>query len=314
MKPKALAITGCSGYFAKVLMPLIEEDPDIERVVGIDVNEPPAEAEWSKLEFHKMDIRDPSLEDVIRGAEALVHLAFVLLRTPKDDNLDDINIRGSQEVIKTAARLGIPKLIIASSTVGYGIHPDNPNPLTEESPLRPNEDLYYSRQKAANEAFLDDFCKEYPEIIVTRLRPPTVAGPSADPDQMASMVAKTVPVVRGCDPANQMLHEEDIAQALYMAICEDLPGIFNVTSDEPRSLGQLVESRGGRVFPIPTGLFRVLLWALWRSGASVFAPEWIRLFQYSFIASNDKLKAAGWSPKYTTPETFLAVLAAFGDE
>jgi UDP-glucose 4-epimerase len=315
MKPKTLAITGVSGYFGKVLMPLLEEDQDIERIIGIDIHEPQDGGAWRKLEFHMMDVRQPQIESIIDGADALVHMAFVLMRLPGNKEIDDVNVGGTQNVIRIAGKLGIPKLIVTSSTVGYGLHPDNPIPLTEESPLRPNLNLYYSRAKAANEAFLDDFCAQHPEMIVTRLRPPTVVGPSAPREHMLQVVADTVPVIRGFDPIVQLLHEDDLAQALYLAICKDLPGIYNVTSDEARSMRQLVQSRGGRVLPLPRWLIYGMSAILWRLGATVFAPEFIDLLSsYTFIASNDKLKAEGWQPKYTTPEAYLAVLAAFGNK
>jgi nucleoside-diphosphate-sugar epimerase len=314
MKPKTIAITGLSGYFGKVLFPLLDEDPDIERIIGIDKAPLPELMRSEKVEFKQTDIRDPKLETLVEGADALVHMAFVLMRRPGMEDLDEVNIGGTQQVIRMAGKLGIPKLIVTSSVVGYGLHPDNPIPLTEESPLRPNESLYYSREKAANEAFLDQFVDEQRDMIVTRLRPCTVVGPNADPDQMTQMVAKTVPVVRGHDPPYQLLHEEDLAQAIYLSICDDLPGIYNVTSDEPRSLRQLVQSRGGKVIALPAFILRAMLGILWLGGASVFAPEWIDLSRYSIVASNDKLKSTGWKPAYTTPEAFLAVLAAFGDE
>ncbi len=315
MKPRTLAITGVSGYFGKVLMPLLEADDGIKKIIGIDIQPPPEEVAWRKLEFHKMDIRDPRVERVVEGSDALVHLAFILMRSPKDNEIDDVNIRGTQEVIKIVGRLGIPKLIITSSLVAYGLNADNPIPLTEESPLRPNMNLYYSYAKAANEAFLDQFCQEHPDIIVTRLRPPTIVGPTAVEELMAQVTADMIPVIQGYDPPIQLLHEEDIASALYLVICEDMPGIFIVTSDEPRTVRQLAQLRNARVLPLP----RFMIWGmssiLWRLGISPFSPEFIDLLsKYPIIGSSDKLKAFGWSPKYTTTEAYLSVSEAFGNE
>jgi UDP-glucose 4-epimerase len=312
MSPKKIAITGVSGYFGRALMPLLEADPEIERVIGIDQQPPPEE--WEKLRFHKLDIRDPELAHVLSGADCLVHLAFVLMRKPGDDETDDINIHGTQHVIKTCAQVQIPKLILTSSVVGYGLHPDNPVPLTEESPLRPNPHLYYSRAKAANEAFLDTFEAEHPQMCITRLRPCTVVGPNADPAQMEQLVASVVPLVGRFDPPYQLLHEEDMASALHLFIREDHPGVYNITSDESRSLSQLVRSRGGKVVRLPRPIVRALLAVLWRLRASVFAPEWVDLSCFSIVASNDKAKEAGWSPAYTTPQAYLAVLEAFGPD
>lgn len=312
MKPRTLAITGVSGYTGKVLMPLLEDDDGIEKIIGIDIQLPPQEDTWKKLEFHQMDIRDPRIEGIIEGCDALVHLAFILMRSPKDNEIDDINIRGTQNVINLVGRLGIPKLIITSSLVAYGLNADNPIPLTEETPLKPNMNLFYSYAKAANEAFLDTFCQEYPEIIVTRLRPPTIVGPSAVEELMAQVTADVIPVIRGYDPLIQLLHEEDMASALYLAICEDMPGIFIVTSDEPRTIRQLAQLCDARVLPLPRSIIWGMSALLWQLGASPFSPEFIDLLsKYPIIGSSDKLKALGWSPKYTTTEAYLSVRDAF---
>ena len=121
-----------------------------------------------------MDIRDKGLSTLLDGVDCLMHLAFILMRLPGAEGLDEINIHGTQSVIHAAGEKGIPKLIVIESVVGYGLHADNPIPLTEESPLRPNLDLYYSRAKATNAAFLDAFTVSHPDMIITRLRPCTV--------------------------------------------------------------------------------------------------------------------------------------------
>lgn len=310
-----VVITGVSGYFGRVLLPHLEQDPEVDRVIGIDRWPPENNTAGNKLVFHRLDIRDPMLEEVLIGADVLVHLAFVLMRLPGDEEkeIDDINVGGTRAVCQAAARQGVRRLIFTSSVVAYGLHPDNTIPLTEESPLRPNPGLYYSRAKATIEQYLDAFEAEHPEMIVTRLRPCTVVGPRADPAQMASLVSPTAVLVRGADPPYQLLYEDDLARALHLVIQRDTPGIYNVTSDEPRTLRELVQSQGGRAISLPYFVVRGLLWLMWRMGLSVFAPEWVDLSRYPLVASNERLKGLGWVPRYTTAEALTALLVA-GDK
>lgn len=310
MGGRTVVITGVSGYVGRVLLPYLEQDPAIDRVIGIDRRSPENNAVGDKFVFHQFDIRDPGIEAALAGADVLVHLAFVLMRLPGSDEveIDDINIGGTRAVCQAAARQGVRKLIFTSSVVAYGLHADNPVPLTEASPLRPNAGLYYSRAKAAVEHYLDAFEAEHPEMIVTRLRPCTVVGPQADPAQMASLASSTAVLVRGADPLYQLLHEDDLARALHLVIRQDAPGSYNVTSDEPHTLRELVQSRGGRVLALPYFVVRGVMWLLWRLGLSVFAPEWVDLSRYPLVASNEKLKGLGWVPRYTTTEAFTSLL------
>lgn len=312
MGGRTIVITGVAGYLGRVLLPYLEQDPEVDRVVGIDRRPPENNIVGDKLVFHQLDIRDPGLEEALAGADVLVHLAFMLMRLPGDDKeeIDEINVGGTRAVCQAAARQGVRKLIFTSSVVAYGLHSDNPIPLTEESPLRPNPGLYYSRAKAAVEQYLDAFETEHPEMIVTRLRPCTVVGPQADPAQMTSLVSPTAVLVRGADPPYQLLHEDDLARALHLVIQRDAPGIYNVTGDEPCTLRELVQSRGGRVIALPYFVVRGLLGLMWRMGLSVFAPEWADLSRYPLVASNERLKGLGWVPRYTTAEAFAALLAA----
>ncbi len=314
MDGKTVAVTGISGYFGQVLLPRLEQDPEIERVIGIDRRPLETDAPGSKLRFHQLDIRDPGLEDLLEPAHIVVHLSFVLMRLPGDTELEEVNVEGTQGVCEAAARRGVEKLVLTSSVVAYGLHPDNPVPLTEESPLRPNPGLYYGREKGANEGYLNAFERAHPEIIVTRLRPCTVVGPHADPAQMASLVGSTAVAVGGADPPYQLLHEDDLASALHLLIQKDAPGIYNVTPDEPRTLRELAGLRGARIVSLPYVLARGLMWLMWRTGQSPFAPEWTDLVRYPLVASNEKLKALGWEPQYTTSEALMALLAATGAE
>ncbi len=312
MEKKTIAVTGISGYFGRLLLPLLEADESVAAILGFDRRPPAAIQPGSKLAFHEVDIRDPGFEPRLKGCDVLVHLAFQVMRLPGMKQIDEVNIKAMRATCEAAARQGVRKLIVTSSVVAYGMRPDNPIPLTEESPLRPNDDLYYGLAKAGNESFLDDFAQIHPEMVVTRLRPCTVVGPRAEPGMMASLIANPAVLVWGYNPPVQLVHEEDVANALHLAIQKDLPGAYNLVSDEPRTLTELIEMRNGRWIALPYFLAKAMMSILWRRGASLFAPEWIELSRYSLVASNARLKAAGWQPRYTTAEAFAALMASLG--
>ncbi len=64
-----VAITGVSGYIGQQLLGLLEKDDSIEKVIGIDVGEPRARP--PKLAFHRLDIRDQSIKELLAGADVL---------------------------------------------------------------------------------------------------------------------------------------------------------------------------------------------------------------------------------------------------
>jgi nucleoside-diphosphate-sugar epimerase len=314
MSGKTIVVTGIAGYLGQVILPHLQADETIQRVIGIDRQPPPDAEAWPKLEFHQIDVRADAIEGVLRGADILLHMAFRLWRLPGRDDVDAINIHGSEHVLRTAARQGIPKIIFTSSVVAYGLHSDNPTPLTEQSPLRPNPDLYYSRAKAAVERTIESLREAHPDTTFTILRPCTIVGPNADPGQMQLVTSKTTILVRGHEPPGQLVHEQDVAQAIMLALHEDLPGAYNVAGDEPRTRAELLIGReGARVVQMPHWMVRLMFAALWRTGLSSFAPEWVDLLRYPFVVQTEKLKRAGWRPQYTTPEAYRDLLRAVGE-
>ncbi len=313
LSKNTVLITGIRGYAGRVLLPFLEKDEGIQRIIGIDTQEMPVQNVTKKLEFYQLDTRKAELDDLLIDVDIVIHLAFHLMRLPgtSQSSVEQKNIENTIKVFEAASRQKVGKIIFTSSVTAYGIHPDNPVPLNEQSPLRPNSNNYYSLAKAAVEQYLDTFEKSNPDIIVTRFRPCTVIGPNADPAQMVSFTNNTAVMVRGFDPQYQLLHEDDLAQAIYLAIKENLAGIFNVSPADYLRLSQIVQSKpGGRVVSFPYGLSRFLAWLSWITGASVFAPEWLDLARFSIVVSNQKYRNCGWSPQFNTLEAYEDLLAS----
>jgi UDP-glucose 4-epimerase len=308
---KRIFISGVAGHFARGLLPLLEKDPTVETIVGIDRQEPPAGLS-KKLEFHPLDARDPAAGALLKGCHTFVHLSFVLLRRPGQTDMDEINIGGSRNLMNAAVAAGVKKIVFTGSVVGYGLHADNPFPLTEESPLRPNMDLYYSKAKGMVEQHLDELEITNPGMIITRLRPCTVAGPKTDKARMASLITRMGILIKGWNPPIQLVHENDVAQAMHLAVSKDLPGAYNVTGDDPRTLKELYAVSHARITELPLPIARTMMGLAWSAGQSAFSADWIDLSRYSLVASNRKMRKAGWKPQYTTLQTFQEVLRAHG--
>src|SRR5260370_506180 len=75
-----VAVTGPTGTFGFGLLPLLQADDRVARIVGI-ARRPfdPAGFGWTKLEYRSGDVRDPAaLLDAFAGADVGVHLAFLI--------------------------------------------------------------------------------------------------------------------------------------------------------------------------------------------------------------------------------------------
>lgn len=307
-----VAVTGCAGSFAAVLLPLLEADPEIEYIVGID--RVPPTGTYTKLRFQQYDIRDPQVQEVLAGCDTLLHLAFVVVR-PYSLSLQEtasINLAGTWNMCRAAARAGVRKLVISSSIAAYGDLPDNPELLYEESPLRGlYADFYYSQHKHANEIWLDGFQFEFPHVLISRARPCVVAGPH-------QLMAKTLLqpnntyycAASGRQGRMQYIHEDDLAAALVAMIQHDLPGAYNVVGDGVGTQPDIAAKAGLQVLEVPDDIFLPQIEQAWKAGVLASGPEWAK-GDTDIICSNEKLKATGlWKPHYNTYEAFAATVQA----
>ena len=299
----AIAVTGVNSYFAKTLLPKLEEDPDIDQIIGIDVT--PWTAHYKKVRFFKEDIRSPGVAGLLKGVDTVIHLAFIVEEIHDKKKTHQINIDGSVNVFKACAANRVRKIIYTSSLAAYGAHPDNPTGITEEYPLVQNRDSYYSSDKVAVEGEVRAFSKDHPEIMITVFRPPVILGPRVTNSLVDTWQRKVYFYLRGHDPEVQFLHEDDLGHALYLAVKRDMPGVFNITPDKDMTLRDTFRIAGLRIINIPSWLMKPLANILFALRLEPMSQGWVSLMEYPIVASNRKFtQATGWTPMFTSEEAF----------
>ena len=66
------------------------------------------------------DVRDGDLvADLLRGSDALVHLAFIVTPHLPREVFEAINIEGSKNVFRAAAAAGVRRIVYCSSLAAY---------------------------------------------------------------------------------------------------------------------------------------------------------------------------------------------------
>src|SRR5205807_3001700 len=112
-----VAVTGPTGTFGFGLMPLLESEPRVARIVGI-ARRPfdPAPHGWDKLEYRRGDVRDQTaLEQAFEGADVVVHLAFMITGTAPAQRIRAINVEGTLNAFRAARDAGAKRFVYASS-------------------------------------------------------------------------------------------------------------------------------------------------------------------------------------------------------
>ena len=306
---QTVAITGANSYFASTVLPLLFADDAVEKIVGIDVT--PQRADHPKFKFVQMDVRDKGIASVLKGCDTVYHLAFVVAERHDKEQTNDININGSKTIFEACVKNQVKKVIYTSSATAYGAHRENPLSITEERPLKPNPDSYYSSGKALVEAFSQEFFAKHPEIVFTILRAGLCAGPNINNMFSDFWSRKASIFISGRDPYIQLIHEGDLGEALYLAHKIDIPGVYNVAASDALATRWVFAKAGVTLVRLPARILKTIANIAFALRLEKVSQGWLSLSEYTIHISSDKFKkATGWQPKWTSEATFLDYLAA----
>lgn len=324
-----VAVTGPTGTFGFGLMPLLQADKRIARVVGI-ARRPfdPGAHGWSKLEYRRGDVRDPeALIEAFSGSDVVVHLAFMIIGANTRQAIRAINIEGTLNAFRAAAAAGARRFVYASSVAAYGFHRDNPAEMTEDWPVRPAARLFYAQQKAELEHLLAAEAAAHPGVALYLLRPSTVVGPhtlgAKDllPGPLAPLGRRLVssaggyrlpvplPVAVPVLPV-QLVHEDDVGRALLQCVVgAGPPGPYNIAADGIITLADIVRELGLLPLPLPAAPARAAARAL--AALPVLPPfaEWTEAASQPAIMDTSRARERlGWSPRFTALEALRDTL------
>lgn len=303
-----VAVTGSAGYLGQLMLRALDQDPAVESLIGLDVR--PSEFTSPKLTHCFADVRTADFCRHFEGCDAVYHLAFIVQapRSMSMATIDDINIAGSLRVFEGAVAAGVPKIIYSSSVASYGAHPDNPTGLTEDFPLRPNPDWFYSRTKGAVERQLDLLQQQHPDLVIIRFRPCIFIGPSTDNTMGRMFAAPVMFLVRGSDLVD-LCWDGDVVEAFRLGLHYDRSDAFNLTGADPRPLKEYADLLGKRVLPVPETLFVTLARAGHALGLLPTSDfEWTKaMVGGAIIASSARARERlGWQPQHDASGTALA--------
>lgn len=291
-------VTGCAAHLAKTLLPTLCADARITTVTGIDLK--PCHFTHKKFDFHRLDIRHAQVKGIMQGHDALIHLAFVVLRGKMPiAAMRAINVEASFEIFKHAAASGITRLIHLSSASVYG----NGENLTEAAPLKPLPGFVYAEHKAELERQL---AQEFPSTL--RLRPHIILGPNALPLLKRILRLPFYLKLSEPQPLLQCVHEYDVAQAILLGVFSGCEGPIHLAGADAMSLKAIIKAKRPRAFGISLPMAQTFLSILWRISGWGGEPAWLSGAEKSLTLNcNNAYTMLGWKPIYSTPSAIKSM-------
>lgn len=305
-----VVVTGGSGQLGSAVLERLVANRKIKKIVSLDLVPPRVPS--PKLEYRIADMRDPGLERHLEGADALVHLAFIVVKDASRESMYAVNVEGSKRLFDAAAAHGLTRIVYSSSVGAYGVLQGHPEPIVETTPRRRTGYLAYADDKYDVEEYLDRFEAEHPNVAVVRLRPGVLLGRRIAHISERFLSLRLWPVVghaRVC-----VVWDEDVADAVILALLGEHRGAYNVVAADSLTGEELARLAGFRPVKVPGGALQaaVKLHALIRRRAVDHDIGWIRAGEVEMLVSNEKARSElGWMPRYPTAAD---VALAFGKQ
>jgi UDP-glucose 4-epimerase len=320
-----IVVTGASGNVGSALVERLGREDGVDSVVGIARR--PHDWHPDRTEWVHLDLADDVTDDLtkaFRGADAVVHLAWLFQPTRHPEVTWRANVIGTTRVLEAVDRTGVPTVVVASSVGVYS--PRAGLDLVDESwPSHSQPLTAYSREKAYVERLLDAHEARHPDRRVVRVRPAFIFQGRAATQQRRLFMGPLVPhtLLRGKIPLVPMpgdlrlqtVHTSDIAEGYTAAVTRDVRGAFNLAAEPVLAPHELAGLLGGRWVPTPARAMRAGLAAAWAAHAVPASPQLFDLLMSVPMMSTRRARdELGWVPKVRAEDAVRAFLDGLGHD
>jgi UDP-glucose 4-epimerase len=313
-----VVVIGATGNVGTSVLSALADDPEVESVLGLARRLPGIR--FPKTEWGQVDVaRSTDLAARFVGADAIVHLAWLIQPGRDLEELYAVNVEGSRRVFQAAVDAGVPALVYASSVGAYAPGPKG-RAVDESWPTTGLETSTYARQKAEVERILDRVEQEAPSLRAVRLRAALVfkreaaseirrlfAGPFLPSPLLRPGLIPFVPD----DPrlVFQAVHSLDVGDAYRLAVKGDARGAFNVAADPVLDPGQLASALRARRLRVPGRALRAAAAASWRLRLQPSEPGWVDMALNVPVMDYTRAREElGWRPQHTSLEALRELL------
>lgn len=238
-----IIITGSESFVGRELISQLKSEN--AKVIGFDY----ANSGLDGYEFHRVDIRDPHIDQLIpEESDVLVHLAALSRDADckkKAYECFDVNVMGTLNLIKAASKRKVKQFIFASSEWVYDEFKDNEVKDEDAFINVTNHQSEYALSKLVSEINLK---QQYEQgyCPVTILRFGIIYGPrknnwSAVESILSSVKNKTEVTVGSLKTGRRFIHIHDIATGIRKSIGLDGFNILNLTGNKIITLQEIIE-------------------------------------------------------------------------
>jgi UDP-glucose 4-epimerase len=313
-----VVVVGASGNVGTSVLRSLASEPAVDSVLGIARRVPSLSS--PKTEWRQADVARSPLRPLFQGADAVVHLAWLIQPGRDKQRLHEVNVEGSARVFRAAAASGVRTLVYASSIGAYAPGPKDRG-VDESWPTTGIQSSFYARHKAQVERLLDRFEDERPDMRVVRLRPGLIFKREAASEIRRLFAGPLLPGVLvqrrliAVVPSHprlvfQAVHSYDVGEAYRLALVNgDAHGAFNVAADPVLDPDELARVLGARKLRVPRALLRGGAAITYGLRLQPSEPGWVDMALAVPVMDTTRARTElGWRPQRSASDALLDLL------
>ena len=313
-----VVVVGATGNIGTSVLRSLENEERVESILGIARRRPALRV--PKTEWAEADIVTDDLVPHLRGADAVVLLAWLIQPSRDLNKLWMTNVEGSTRVMRAVKEAGVPALLYASSVGTYSPGPKD-RAVDESWPVDGVPTAYYARHKAEVERRLNSFEDEAPDVRVVRMRQALVfkreaatgirrlfAGPLLPSILARPSLINLIPEIENL--RGQVVHSYDVGEAYRLALTREVRGAFNLAAEPVLDAHEVGRILNARPVPLPARLARTGADLSWRLRLQPVSAGWFDMALSVPIMDTTRARTQlGWTPRRSADETLLDLLA-----
>jgi len=308
---------GATGNVGTSVVQSLAAEPEVTSVLGLARRLP----DWQvpKTQWVAADMASDDLVAQLRGADVVVHLAWLIQPTHDPHLAWRVNVLGSIRVLRAVAEARVPALVYASSVGAYSPGPKD-RPVDESWPTHGQPTAAYTREKAYLERLLDTFEREHPDRRVVRLRPGFIFKREAGSQQRRLGIGPLlphrlvrpdlIPVLPDLPGLRfQALHSLDVGEAYRLAAIRPVRGAFNLAAEPVLDMSRLARLLDARTIRVPTRGVRAALAAAWHLHLVPASPQLLdAVLQLPIMDIGRARDELGWVPRHSSLDAIAEFL------